>query len=69
MYVFSGIVHLVNANSERLSLSIKELKDIVDDKRITKPILILFSPTTGDTYVEEVIRNYNLTDIIDKVCD
>ena len=40
---------------------------MVDDRELTQPILILFSPPTGDLNVENVIRDYNLTDIIDKV--
>lgn len=39
---------------------------IVDYKKLTQPILIL-SPPTGDLDVENVIRDYNLTDIMSKV--
>jgi hypothetical protein len=47
--------------------SIKELEIMVDDEELTQPILILFSPPTGDRNAENVIRDYNVTDIINKV--
>ena len=47
--------------------SIRELKIMVDDKELTQPILILFSPPTSDQDVQDVIREYNFTNIIDKV--
>ena len=40
---------------------------MVDEEELTQPILILFSPPTGDRNVENVIRDYDLTDIIDNV--
>ena len=47
--------------------SINELGKMLDDEEITAPILVLFSPPTGERNVENVIRDYNLTDIIKKV--
>lgn len=62
-----GIVYVVTAcNSGLIAQSIKELEMIVDYKKLTQPILIL-SPPTGDLDVENVIRDYNLTDIMSKV--
>jgi len=53
-------------NSGMIRQSINELKILVDDEEITQPILILFSPPSGDRNVENVIRDYNFTDIIEK---
>ena len=47
--------------------SINELGKMLDDEEITAPILVIFSPPTGERNVENVIRDYNLTDIIKKV--
>ena len=68
LYRYAGIVHMVTtSDSGMIRQSIRELEIMLDDKEITAPILILFSPPTGDRNVENIIRDYNLTDIIEKV--
>lgn len=58
---------MVDICESLITRSIRELQIMVDDEELKQPILILFSPPTGDRNVENVIRDYNLTDIIDKV--
>ena len=62
---YSGIVYMITP--QMIRESINELGKMLDDEEITAPILVLFSPPTGERNVENVIRDYNLTDIIEKV--
>ena len=45
----------ISDNGEMIEQSIRELEIMVDDRELTQPILILFSPPTGDLNVENVI--------------